>query len=157
MRLATDTITDSRPGIYTPRTEQALASIDGFQYSLVHRTVFVYDALMAEEALEALLVPAGGETARVRAKRAAKVSGYGRYCMMDSPLPAALPAASDSYIEGLLLERLQPSEVRAIDAFYNGEPRQFDRRSVPVQVENGFGGHEEVEGLLYVCPPALAG
>ena len=145
-------------GIYTARTEEARASLEGFEYSLLHRTVFVYGALMAEEALEALLVPASGRSARNRAKRAGKAHGYGRWCMVptdgsDVVLPAALPAGPMVRCDGLLLELMQPSEMRAIDAYMD---KRMDRLAVRVTVENGFGGHEEVEALMYVCPSSLA-
>ena len=123
-------------------------------YSSVHRTVFVYDALMAEEVLDALLVPGSG-TARqaLRSSRPGKVFGYGRWCMKNVPLPGALPAGPLVRCDGHLLERLQPSELRAIDKFMH---RRFDRMVVTVKAENGFGGHEEVEALMYVCPTYAA-
>lgn len=140
-------------GLYTERTEEAVSKLAGFEYSLLHRTLFVYGALMAEEALEALLMPASGRTARSRAKRPGKAHGYGRWCQADSPLPAALPAGPLVRCDGLLLEWMQPSEMRAVDAFMD---KRFDRLVVTVTAEDGVGGHEEVEALMYICPPSLA-
>jgi hypothetical protein len=121
-----------------------------FQYSMLHRNLFVYDALMAEEVLDALLVSGSGTARRgIRSSRPATVFGYGRWCMKSVPLPGALPAGPRVRCDGHLIERLQPSELETIDKFMH---RRFERMVVTVQTENGFGGQEEAEALMYVCP-----
>ena len=139
----------------------------GFEYSLVHRAVFAYDPLMADETHTMLLKPGN----RILSKRPGVVEGYHIWSMALSatitlgngatvaagPLPGALaatgPEAESVQCDGLLLERLQPAEMRAIDALMN---RQWDRIVVRVRAENGYGGHEEVEALMYVCPPRVS-
>ena len=77
------------PGASDVKMMQAAGQEDiGFTerggYSLVHRTVFVYGALMAEECLGALL--RGGEVSYRRiAKRSASVAGYRRLAQRDAP------------------------------------------------------------------------
>lgn len=120
-----------------------------YEYSLLHRRVFVYGPLMAEEARNELLAPGS----RIISNRPGKVHGYGRWSFKDVPLPAALPAGSLVRCDGLLLERLQPAELRAIDSFMD---TRFERLVVHVTAENGFGGSEDLEALMYVCPTAEA-
>ena len=55
-------------------------------------------------------------------------------------------------VAGVLLELLQPVELRAIDALHTS----FDRLLATVVTENGFGGTSEVEALMYACPPEAA-
>jgi gamma-glutamylcyclotransferase (GGCT)/AIG2-like uncharacterized protein YtfP len=129
------------PGAATMAPE---AAPPGFEYSLLHRTVFVYGPLMAEETMKAML-----QTNRILQQRPGRVAGYGRFALKDEPLPAAIKAGPLVRCDGLLLERLQPVEMRAIDALMN---KAFDRVVVSVEAENGFGGQEQVEALMYVCP-----
>lgn len=119
-------------------------------YSLVHRTVFVYDALMAEECLGALI--RGGEISYRRVqRRAGRVMGYHRMPMREDAMLAGAVQTGDAehMCEGLILERLQPNEVKAIDAFVC---KEFDRLTVEVSAEDGFGGTTQLEALMYVCP-----
>jgi hypothetical protein len=51
--------------------------------------------------------------------------------------------------EGVLLERLQPNEVRLIDSF---QINSFDRIIERVTASNGVGGYETVDAYMYVCP-----
>ena len=125
-------------------------------YSLVHRRIFVCCSLMAEEVVDALLAASGQGTARsgLRNSRPGSVFGYGRFCLRtDDPwlqhLPGALPAGPRVKTDGHLIERLQPRELDIIDLFM---PKLFDRMMVKVTTENGFGGKEEMEALMYVCP-----
>lgn len=100
--------------------------------------------------MDALLVPGSG-TARsgLRNTRPGVVHGYERFCMKNVPLPGALSAGSRVKCDGHLLERLQPSELRAIDSFMH---RRFERLIVTVTTETGFGGQEACEALMYACP-----
>ena len=123
-------------------------------YSLVHRTVFVYDALMAEECIGALL--RGGEISYRRVqRRTGRVVGYQRLPMQEDPLLAGAVQTGDAEhsFEGIILERLQPNEVKAIDAFVC---KEFDRLTVDVVAEDGFGGTTQLEALMYVCPEESA-
>jgi len=129
--------------------------------NLVLRSVFVYGTLMAEEVVDALLAPGSG-TARsgLRTSRPGKVFGYGRWCLrgnQEQPgmqvMPGALPAGPLVRCDGHLLERLQPSELKVLDSFH--DPR-FKRIVVEVQAEDGFGGKQVVEALMYVCPSNAA-
>lgn len=126
----------------------------GVEYSLVHRTIFVYGELMAEEVVDALL-GLGSGTARsgLRTSKPAIVYGYGRFCMRDSPAPGALAAGDRVRIDGHLLERLQPSELNMIDSFMD---RHMERVVVTVQTEDGFGGKREMETLMYTMPTSHA-
>jgi len=131
-------------------------------YNLVHRTVFVYGTLMAEEVVDALLAPGSG-TARsgLRSTRPGKVFGYGRWCLTErgpddkgfSAMPGALPAGPLVRCDGKLLERLQPSELKVLDSFH--DPR-FERIVVEVHAEDGIGGKEPVQALMYVCPQSAS-
>lgn len=119
-------------------------------YSLVHRTVFVYGALMADECIGALL--RGGEISCRRVnKRPGSVPMYRRFAQRDAPSLAGAVHTGDALhsCDGVLLERLQPQEVDLIDAFMN---KAFDRLMVEVTAEDGVGGHTQVEALMYVCP-----
>lgn len=127
-------------------------------YSLLHRSLFVFGAMMAEEVLDALLAISGEGTARsgLRSSKPGTVYGYGRFCLKTadpwlSQLPGALPAGARVKIDGHLIERLQPRELEVIDLFM---PKPFERLVVQVNTENGFGGKEEIEALMYVCPQA---
>jgi gamma-glutamylcyclotransferase (GGCT)/AIG2-like uncharacterized protein YtfP len=119
------------------------AAPPGFEYSLLHRTVFVYGPMMAEECFKAMLQPGN----RILQQRPGKVAGYSRFALKAEPLPAAIAAGPLVRCDGLLLERLQPAEMRAIDALMN---KRFDRVVVNVEAENGFGGQETVEALMYI-------
>ena len=66
-------------------------------------------------------------------------------------MPGSLPAGPLVRCDGHLLERLQPSELKCIDSFH--DPR-FERIVVDVHAEDGFGGKEVVQALMYVCPHA---
>ena len=124
----------------------ATAPPAGFEYSLLHRSVFVYGPMMADETQAMLLQPGN----RNLHKRPGKVAGFGRFALKEAgALPGALASGPLVRCDGLLLERLQPTEMRAIDAFMN---KSFDRIVVKVEVENGFGGQEEIDALMYVCP-----
>ena len=105
---------------------------------------------MADEVQQALLQPG----TRNLHKRPGKVPGYGRWCMKppDHVRPGATAAGMlvGASCDGLILERLQPAEMRAIDAFMH---KSCDRIVVQVEAENGFGGREEVEALMYVFGP----
>ena len=94
-------------------------------YSLLHRTVFVYDCLMADECLNALLRD-GGASSRSVFKKQASFNGYARRPLKGAPwLAGAVQTADASQsCDGVLLERLQPNEVKLIDAFQN---ENFDR------------------------------
>lgn len=127
--------------------------------SAVLRSLFVYGPLMAEEAITALL-------GRVPPSRPAKLFGYARCCQKGSEEASgvcstnrslvrlgypAVAAAGDGYVvEGILLERLRPQEMAALD-FY--EDDNFKRESVKVVASSGFGGEEELETLAYIWPP----
>ena len=116
------------------------------------RSIFVCGALMADEVLDALL---GGLVTKSRTinKRPGTVKGYVRCAMKGGAVEAgAMPHAS-SEIAGVLLELLQPVELRAIDAYMH---TSFDRLLATVVTENGFGGTSEVEALMYACPPEAA-
>lgn len=126
-----------------PGPEPALPKV--FEYSMLHRTVFVYCPLMAEEVRRTMLQPGN----RILATRPGTVAGYCRFSLKEEPLPGALASGPSVRCDGLLLERLQPSEMRAIDAFMN---KSFDRIVVQVEAGNGFGGQETIEALMYVCP-----
>ena len=70
-------------------------------YSLLHRSLFVFGAMMAEEVLDALLAISGEGTARsgLRSSKPGTVYGYGRFCLKTadpwlSQLPGALPAGA---------------------------------------------------------------
>ena len=85
-------------------------------YSLVHRTVFVYDALMAEEVLGALL--RGGEVSYRRvARRAGKIGGYR---LLGHRFAAGLAGAADR--KARAGEGLHCADVRAEVRL--GEPRR---------------------------------
>ena len=116
-------------------------------YSLVHRTVFVYDSLMADECLHALLQPGS----RRIGKRPGYIGRHKRLAVRDAPWLAAAVATDDASdrCDGVLLERLQPSELRAIDSFMDD---RLDRLMVGITAEDGVGGQTQVEALMYVCP-----
>jgi len=124
-------------------------------YSTLHRNLFVFGSLMAEEVLDALLsIGQGTARAGLRSSRTGTVHGYGRFCLRTedpwlSQLPGALPAGPRVRIDGHLIERLQPRELEVIDLFM---PKPFERLVVTVTLAGNFGGHEEVEALMYVCP-----
>jgi len=151
------TIYSARAPLAGDGSDDAPGNVD---YNLVHRTVFVYGSLMAEEVVDALLAPGSG-TARsgLRCTRPGKVFGYGRWCLKVtgttprsfSAMPGSLPAGPLVRCDGHLLERLQPSELKCIDSFH--DPR-FERIVVDVHAEDGFGGKEVVQALMYVCPHA---
>ena len=68
-------------------------------YATFQRNLFVFDVLMAEEILDALLAVNTGSTARagLRQSKPATVHGYGRFCLRTedpwlAQLPGALPA-----------------------------------------------------------------
>lgn len=114
------------------------------------RSVFVYGALMADECIEALL---GGLVAksRVISKRPGTVKQYARFSMPKGAVEAGVvPSPEATELPGVLLEMLQPVELRAIDAYMHPS---FDRLLTSVTVQNGFGGSEELEALMYSCPP----
>jgi len=123
-------------------------------YSLVHRTIFVYDALMADECVKELL-RGGEQSARVIAKRPGTIAGYKCLTLKGAEWIAAAVHTGNTAdsCEGVLLERVQPNEVDLIDAF---QPKTFDRLMVQVAASNGVGGMEEVEALMYVCPSDLS-
>ena len=128
--------------------------------SAVLRSLFVYGPLMAEEAITALL-------GRVPPSRPAKLFGYTRCCQKGSEeasgvcsthrslvrlgYPAVAAAGKGYVVEGILLERLRPQEMQALD-FY--EDDNFKREVVKVVAASGFGGEEELESLAYIWPPA---
>ena len=113
------------------------------------RSIFVSGALMAEECLEALL---GGLVTKSRTitKRPGTVRGYARYAMVGGAVEAGAVVEEGAEISGVLLELLQPVELRAIDAYMH---TSFDRLLTTVTTDNGFGGSSEVEALMYACPP----
>ena len=128
-------------------------------YATFQRNLFVFDVLMAEEILDALLAVNTGSTARagLRQSKPATVHGYGRFCLRTedpwlAQLPGALPAGPRVRIDGHLIERLQPRELEVIDLFM---PKPFERLVVTATTENGFGGKEEIETLMYVCPQEM--
>lgn len=113
------------------------------------RSIFVSGALMAEECLEALL---GGLVTKSRTitKRPGTVRGYARYSMVGGAVEAGAVVEEGAEISGVLLELLQPVELRAIDAYMH---TSFDRLLTTVTTDNGFGGSSEAEALMYACPP----
>jgi len=68
-------------------------------------------------------------------------------------MPGALPAGPLVRCDGHLLERLQPSELKVLDSFH--DPR-FERIVIDVHAEDGFGGKEVVQALMYVCPQSAS-
>jgi hypothetical protein len=56
---------------------------------------------------------------------------------------------SEHSVEGIILERLRPQEIRCLD-FY--EDDSYQKVPCTVTAESGFGGHEPVEALVYAWP-----
>ena len=145
-----EAMTDAPPLSFREQATYDPAFTERGGYSLLHRTVFVYDCLMADECLNALLRD-GGASSRSVFKKQASFNGYARRPLKGAPwLAGAVQTADASQsCDGVLLERLQPNEVKLIDAFQN---ENFDRLVEKVTVSNGVGGFEEVEAYVYVCP-----
>lgn len=124
-------------------------------YNTLHRNLFVFGSLMAEEVLDALLAIGDGTARRgVRNSKSGIVHGYGRFCIRtEDPwlrhLPGALPAGERVRIDGHLIERLTPRELELIDLFM---PKVFDRLVVTVNTNDDFGGSQSIDALMYVCP-----
>lgn len=125
----------------------------------VFRTLFVYGPLMADEVLLALL-------GRVPKQRPATLVGFVRCCkrgaeqipgvcsthrgLVASSYPAAVKTDQAGHeVEGIILERLRPQEVRCLDHYEDGSYRQMQ---VTVTAPSGFGSSEPVTALVYAWP-----
>ena len=111
--------------------------------------LFVYGTLMAPEVLLALLK-------RVPAQRSARLYGHARWRVRSFNFPAIVASnpgtaesrvdglgGAESRVDGLLLDGLQPDEIRMLDYY---EDDQYDR--LPVLVESD--GFPSVEAVAYV-------
>ena len=127
--------------------------------SEIFRTLFVYGPLMADEVLTALL-------GRVPKHRPATLTGYLRVgkkgaeqiqgvCsthrgLVAASYPAAVQSGKDEHcIEGILLERLRPQELRCLDHY---EDPTYRQTPVTVTAPSGFGASETVSSLIYAWP-----
>jgi gamma-glutamylcyclotransferase (GGCT)/AIG2-like uncharacterized protein YtfP len=131
--------------------------------SEVFRTLFVYGPLMADEVLSALLT-------RVPRHRPATLTGFARCCkrgadqiagvcsthrgLVAASYPAAVRTDAPGHqIEGLLLERLRPQELRCLDHY---EDPSYQQTQVTVTANSGFGANEPVSALIYAWPSTAA-
>lgn len=123
------------------------------------RTLFVYGPMMAEEVVVALL-------GRSPARRPATLSGYARCCkkgaeqrdgvcsthrsLVAATYPAVIETGNPAHeVEGIILERLRPQEIRCLDYF---EDESYQKIPVQVVTENGFGGRTPIDCLVYSYP-----
>ena len=128
------------------------------------RTLFVYGPLMAEEVITMLL-------GRVPRSRPAKLMGYVRCCkkgaqttadgvcttsrsLVANSYPAVIGTGVEGHaVEGIIFERLRPKEIRCLDYY---EDPSYQKIPVTVVAENGFGGQETIDALVYTWPASPA-
>ena len=126
----------------------------------VFRTLFVYGPLMAEEVVTKLL-------GRVPRSRPAKLPGYIRCCkkgaqhapdgvctthrgLVANCYPAIIGTGVQGHeVEGIIYERLRPKEIRCLDYY---EDPSYQKVPVTVVAENGFGGQQTIDALVYTWP-----
>ena len=126
----------------------------------VFRTLFVYGPLMAEEVVTKLL-------GRVPRSRPAKLPGYLRCCkkgaqsapdgvctthrgLIANCYPAIVGTGVQGHeVEGIIYERLRPKEIRCLDYY---EDPSYQKVPVTVVAENGFGGQQTIDALVYTWP-----